>query len=163
MEKVSLYLCGPIQASRVGDVENQDYRQQAREVIQRVNPYIEIWCPRTMHPTGGFDYPDHKKADEMLKLLDLAGTCDVLLAVLPCASLGAGAEMWEAYRHDRPIVTITPLQDNWLVLLVSTYIFPDIATFQQALRRDGALRALFTHRTIGYRNHCAEYSDDDTT
>jgi hypothetical protein len=41
--------------------------------------------------------------------------------------------MWEAHRHAKAVVTITPLVHNWVVQLTSTAVYRDVEAFTHAL------------------------------
>jgi hypothetical protein len=58
---------------------------------------------------------------------------DLVVAFVPEASMGTGIEMWEAARHGRAVVAITPLVHNWVVLLTARAIYPDREAFAAAL------------------------------
>jgi hypothetical protein len=47
--------------------------------------------------------------------------------------MGTAIEMWEAYRHGRVILSISPLSHNWAIRFLSDEIYPDTETFEQAL------------------------------
>jgi hypothetical protein len=47
--------------------------------------------------------------------------------------MGTAIEMWEAHRHAKAVVTITPLVHNWVVQLTSTAVYRDVDTFRYAL------------------------------
>jgi hypothetical protein len=58
---------------------------------------------------------------------------DLLVAYVPEASMGTAIEMWEAHRHARAVVTITPLVHNWVVQLTSRAVYRDMDSFAHAL------------------------------
>jgi hypothetical protein len=47
--------------------------------------------------------------------------------------MGTAIEMWEAHRHAKAVVTITPLVHNWVVQLTSTAVYRDVEAFTHAL------------------------------
>jgi hypothetical protein len=68
----------------------------------------------------------------------LCAEVDVLIAYVPEASMGTAIEMWEAHRHGRTVVTISPLKHNWAVRFLSHELYPDLDEFERALS-DGRL------------------------
>jgi hypothetical protein len=56
--------------------------------------------------------------------------------------MGTAIEMWEAYRHGRVVVTITPLIHNWVVQITSRAVYRDFDGFLQGLE-SGEIDALF--------------------
>jgi hypothetical protein len=49
--------------------------------------------------------------------------------------------MWEAHRHGRVVISISPLAHNWAIKFLSHAIYPDVAAFEKALA-DGDVRRL---------------------
>jgi hypothetical protein len=47
--------------------------------------------------------------------------------------MGTAIEMWEAYKHGRIIVTICPMQHNWVAKFLSHLRYPDVETFEAEL------------------------------
>ena len=66
----------------------------------------------------------------LLELAEEAARADVLIAYLPEASMGTAVEMWQAYRAGKPILTISPLAENWVVRFLSTRVFPSLGAFE---------------------------------
>ena len=56
-------------------------------------------------------------------MAEAAGRADALVAFVPEASMGTAIEIWEAYRHQRPIFIISPLRENWVIRFLSTRVF----------------------------------------
>jgi hypothetical protein len=64
---------------------------------------------------------------------------DILLACVPEASMGTAIEMWEAWRHDKLVISISPLKHNWAVKFLSHIRYEQESDFLKALC-DGSLR-----------------------
>jgi hypothetical protein len=47
--------------------------------------------------------------------------------------MGTAIEMWEAFRHGRVVLAISPLVHNWTVKYCSHALFPDLDAFEGAL------------------------------
>ena len=64
---------------------------------------------------------------------------DLLIASVPEASMGTAIEMWEAWRHDKLVISISPLKHNWAVKYLSHLLFEQESDFFKALQ-NGTLR-----------------------
>jgi hypothetical protein len=69
----------------------------------------------------------------------MCGEVDVVVAFLPEASMGTAIEIWEAFRHGRRVVTISPLERNWVVRYCSHLVLEDFSALEQALE-DGTFQ-----------------------
>ena len=69
---------------------------------------------------------------------------DVLIAYVPEASMGTAIEMWEAYTHEKFVITITPLVRNWVVQITSNVIYENVPAFVDSLR-SGEIDRLMGH------------------
>jgi hypothetical protein len=65
--------------------------------------------------------------------IEMCREFDLLVAYVPEASMGTAIEMWEAHRHGRTVVTITPLVHNWVVQLTSRAVYHDFDAFAHAV------------------------------
>jgi len=66
--------------------------------------------------------------------IELCGQVDVVLAFVPEASMGTAIEMWDAYRHGRVVLTISPLEHNWAVRFLSHHVYDSLESFEAALQ-----------------------------
>ena len=48
--------------------------------------------------------------------------------------MGTAVGMWEAYRHGRVVLTISPLEHNWAVKFLSNQIYENLDSFETALQ-----------------------------
>ncbi len=71
--------------------------------------------------------------ETLFALLELAMRSDLVIAYLPVASMGTALEMYSAYQSGVPVVTISPLQENWVVRATSRRQFRDLESFIAAL------------------------------
>jgi len=132
------FLAGIMQGSHLGSaLHNQDYRARIKKKLQSHFPGASVYDPLADH-TNSLDYDEVKGWRVFLDHNRLAGEVDVLVAFVPEASMGTAIEMWEAWRHGRIVVTISPLKHNWAVKFLSSELYPDVAAFEQALA-DGRL------------------------
>ena len=52
-------------------------------------------------------------------MIDHAAAGDLLIAYVPAAGMSAALEMYVAHEHGVPVVTISPLAENWVVRALS--------------------------------------------
>jgi hypothetical protein len=55
--------------------------------------------------------------------------------------MGTAVEMWRAYEAGVPVLTISPLAENWVVRFLSARIFSDLSQFAEFIA-DGGLEEL---------------------
>ncbi len=55
--------------------------------------------------------------------------------------MGTAIEIWEAFRHGRRVVTISPLEKNWVVRYCSHLVLEDFSALEQALE-DGTFQQI---------------------
>ncbi|NQT53023.1 hypothetical protein HQ576_13280, partial [bacterium] len=63
------------------------------------------------------------------------------------ASMGTAIEMWRAHGEGKLVVTLSPLDLNWVVRFLSTVLLPDVAAFE-AFVRSGELARLMASRGL---------------
>ena len=70
-------------------------------------------------------------------MLDHAAASDLLIAYVPTASMGTALEMYVAHERGVPVVTISPLAENWVVRALSRRVYPGSGRFHAggAVRR----------------------------
>ncbi|HUS59542.1 MAG TPA: hypothetical protein VM141_12920 [Planctomycetota bacterium] len=140
---MKIFLAGIIQGSIVEDrIHTQDYREELKRVLRQAIPETEVFCPIEHHPQS-LDYSFDKGRDVFMYLVRKAAESDVLITFLPQASMGTSVEMWEAYRHGRLIITISPLKSNWVVKFLSHRIFATIEEFER-FAESGSLAELIS-------------------
>ena len=66
-------------------------------------------------------------------MLDHAAASDLLIAYVPTASMGAALEMYVAHQRGVPVVTISPLAENWVVRALSRWVYPVLDGFLAAV------------------------------
>ena len=72
---------------------------------------------------------------------------DLLIAYVPTASMGAALEMYVAHARGVPVVTISPLAENWVVRALSRRVYGDLDGFLAAVEGSGdaGLDRVVTH------------------
>lgn len=125
------FIAGIMQGSRADvGIHDQSYRVAIGEAIKARFAEAEIIDPIELHPDAGLNYGPEEAKRTLLELAEEAARADVLIAYLPEASMGTAVEMWQAYRAGKPILTISPLAENWVVRFLSTRVFPSLGAFE---------------------------------
>jgi hypothetical protein len=128
-----IFLAGIMQGSHLGEMlHHQGYRQRLKQLLADHLPHAEVYDPLADHQDS-VNYGDRQGRRVFLEHNRMCGEVDVLLAFVPEASMGTAIEMWEAHRHGRIVVTISPLKHNWAVRFLSHEIFKDLDQFERAL------------------------------
>lgn len=137
------FIAGIMQGSlaEIG-IHDQSYRVAIGTAIKARFPEAEIIDPLELHPDGGLNYGPEEAKRTLLEMAAEAALADVLIAYLPEASMGTAVEMWEAHRAGKPVLTISPLAENWVVRFLSTRVFPSLAAFESFVA-EGELEKLF--------------------
>jgi hypothetical protein len=136
-----VFIAGIMQGSLPGvEVHGQDYRGVIREIILARYSEAEIIDPWELHPEGP-SYDAGRGKRTFLELIEEAGRADIVVAYLSQASMGTALEMWRAYERGLPILTISPLAENWVVKFLSTQVFATLEEFE-AFVREGGLEGL---------------------
>jgi hypothetical protein len=131
------FIAGIMQGSRQDpDICSQDYRTAIREIILRKYPPAEIVCPFDLYPESPYYGPEDGKKT-FLDLVNRAKEADFLVAYLPEASMGTAIEMWQAYGEGIPILSISPMADNWVVKFLSARTFTTLEEFADFIVNDG--------------------------
>lgn len=128
-----IFLAGIMQGSHVAAlVHDQAYRGSLRDLVQAHWPKAEVYDPFANHSTS-IGYDMRRARQVFLDHVEMCRVFDLLVAYVPEASMGTAIEMWEAHRHARTVVTITPLVHNWVVQLTSRAVYRDVDSFAHAL------------------------------
>lgn len=136
-----VFIAGIMQGSLPGvEVHDQDYRGAIQEIILARHPEAEIIDPWELHPESP-SYDAERGKRTFLELIEEAGRADIVVAYLSQASMGTAIEMWRAYEKGVPILTISPLTENWVVKFLSTQVFPTMKEFE-AFVGEGGLEGL---------------------
>jgi hypothetical protein len=128
-----LFLAGIMQGSHAGvEMHPQVYRGHLRKLLEQHLPQVEVYDPLADHELS-LDYDFDQGRSVFLHHNRMCGEIDILLAFVPEASMGTAIEMWEAWRHGRIVITISPLSHNWSVKFLSRLLYPDLAAFEAEL------------------------------
>jgi hypothetical protein len=128
-----IFIGGVMQASITGKgIVSQDYRREIAEALRARWPDVEIVDPFEQHPTS-VEYDDVAAKETLFASLAHAAASDLLIAYVPVASMGTALEMYVAYQRGVPVVTISPLAENWVVRALSRRVYPDLESFLAAV------------------------------
>lgn len=129
------FLAGIMQGSRIEPtLHSQDYRRHLVDLLSRHFPEVELYDPLAAHGNS-LEYDEDQGRAVFFGHNEMCREVDVLLAFVPEASMGTAIEMWEAYRHGRTVVTISPLAHNWAVKFLSHVRYRDVAAFEAAVEQ----------------------------
>jgi len=143
--RLRAFLAGVMQGSMVEKgLVAQDYRQSIKALLQEHLPEVEVYDPLADHKNS-LDYDRRTGREVFFYHNRLCQTVDLLIAFLPQASMGTAIEMWEAYQHGAVVISISPMRHNWVVKFLSHRIYPDLESFELALR-SGEIRQLLCRR-----------------
>jgi hypothetical protein len=127
---VKVFLAGIMQGSRLDRyIDDQDYRRVISQVLLAHHPDVEVVDPNELHPNG-VDYDDGQAKATLLDMARLAAHADLVVAYAPQASMGTAIEMWQGFQAGIPVVTISPMRDNWVVKHISDVVLPDLDAFR---------------------------------
>ncbi|MFT7644334.1 MAG: hypothetical protein ACI9G1_006101 [Pirellulaceae bacterium] len=127
------FLAGIMQGSlRENSLHDQDYRGRLRELLETAFVDADVYDPLADH-SDSIDYDNATGREVFMAHNVMCRDVDVLIAFIPQASMGTAIEMWEAYRHNRVVVTISPLENNWVVKFCSHKVYRDLEGFELAL------------------------------
>jgi hypothetical protein len=137
-----IFLAGIMQGSHLGAVlHNQDYRRRIKRLLAEYLPEADVYDPQADHQNS-LAYDDDLGRQVFMHHNRLCGEVDVVVAIVPEASMGTAIEMWEAHRHGRCVLTISPLSHNWAVRFLSHAVYADEEQFQFALQTGSAKRRI---------------------
>jgi hypothetical protein len=124
-----IFIGGVMQASNHGKgIVDQGYRQEIAAALRARWPDVEVVDPFVLHPNS-VEYNDAAARETLFAMAELAAGSDLVIAYVPTASMGTALEMYGAYQHGVPVLTISPLRENWVVKALSTRVFSDLASF----------------------------------
>jgi hypothetical protein len=127
------FLAGIMQGSHLAvAIHHQGYRQRIKHLLAAHFPGAELYDPLADHAES-LSYDDQRGRAVFFHHCHLCREVDVVVAYLPEASMGTAIEMWEAYRHGRAVIAISPMAHNWAVKFLSHAVYADLEALEQAL------------------------------
>lgn len=145
MRKFKLFLAGIMQGShREAVLHAQDYRAQLKAELAQHLPEAQVYDPLADHAES-LDYDAQRGQMVFFTHNRLCREVDVVLAIVPEASMGTAIEMWEAHQAGRTVVTVSPLTHNWAVRFLSHRRYDTLEQLSTALA-SGELRTWLSER-----------------
>jgi hypothetical protein len=130
---VRVFIAGVMQASSLGKgMVDQRYRALIRDLLLSRWPDLDVVDPLEMHPNS-VEYEESSARQTLFHMIELASASDLIIAYVPVASMGTALEMYAAYLGKVPVLTISPMADNWVVRALSTRVFSDLASFSECV------------------------------
>jgi hypothetical protein len=128
-----VFIGGVMQASNHDKgIVDQGYRRQIAAAIGARWPEIEVIDPFSLHPNS-VEYDDASARETLFAMAALAASSDLVIAYVPTASMGTALEMHAAYLRGVPVIAISPLATNWVIIALARRVFPDLSSFLAAL------------------------------
>ena len=118
-------------------IHHQGYRQRIKELLSTHFPGADVYDPLADH-ADSLSYDDQQGRAVFFHHCQLCREADVVLAFVPEASMGTAIEMWEAHRHGKAVVAVSPMALNWSVRFLSHAVYADLDELESALA-SGAL------------------------
>jgi nucleoside 2-deoxyribosyltransferase len=129
-----VFVAGVIQGSLVErEIGDQKYRKRITKKLRAVLPGAEVVDPFELHPKS-VDYDDLSARATFEGMISEVGSCDLVVAYLPEASMGTAVEIWEARSLGVPVWVISPMNHNWVIRLYADRYFEDFDSFAAACR-----------------------------
>ena len=130
---MKIFLAGIMQGShREPVLHEQDYRSRISRLLTAHLPGAVVYDPLADHGNS-IEYDDDKGREVFFRHNRMCREVDAVVAFVPQASMGTAIEMWEAHRHGRAVIAISPLEHNWSVRFCSHQVYPDLESFESAL------------------------------
>ncbi|PHR94740.1 MAG: hypothetical protein COA78_31715 [Blastopirellula sp.] len=128
------FIAGIMQGSHLGSVvHTQDYRTVLKQALLEEFPDADVYDPWNDHQNS-LEYGHEQGRDVFLRHNQMCGEVDVVVAFVPEASMGTGIEMWEAFQHNKVVLTISPLKHNWAIKFLSNHIYATDEEFLAELK-----------------------------
>ena len=142
-----VFIAGVMQGRRLDEqIDDQNYRKQIRNALQKHMPEAHISDPWAMNP--GSVYFDEARARKVFyDMTALAGTADLLIAYLPTVSMGTAMEMWQAHQSDAYVVAVTPHVHQWAIRFTADEIVPDLDTLLEQIE-NGTFSRIIKERQV---------------
>lgn len=127
---MKIFLAGVMQGNKkVYGIRSQDYRKKITGIIKAVLPNATVIDPDITDPNR-LSYTKEQSSDMFFRYCKMASEVDLVVSFIPEASMGSAIEMWIAYNAKIPILTISPMDYNWVVKLLSRKIYLSIEEFE---------------------------------
>jgi hypothetical protein len=136
---MKIFLAGIMQGSKPEmAIHDQSWREPMRDVLLRHFPDAEIYCHYSRHR----DSVSYEKPDIRTTFDEGVQACvdsDLVVCYLPSASMGTAIEMEAAYRNGTKVISVTPMDSNWVVQLYSHAIVSDFDALDTYLKEHASI------------------------
>ncbi len=133
---MNVFLAGIIQGSMVEPaIHAQDWRDPIKAALGEHYPAAEVYCHYSRHPES-ITYKMPEIRATLTDGIKRAAGSDLVIAYCPSASMGTAIEIYEAYRNNAVVLSITPLQANWVLRSYSDEMFTGTEEFVAFLASD---------------------------
>jgi hypothetical protein len=130
---MQIFLAGIMQGSHLAaTIHNQDYRARIKNLLAEHFRDADIFDPLEDH-ADSLTYDDQQGRDVFFQHIRQCREVDVVLAFVPEASMGTIIEMWEAQRHGKAVIAVSPMQHNWALKFLSHELYRDLEELEAAL------------------------------
>ncbi len=135
--KLKVFLAGIIQGSKVeASIHDQDWRAPIKRILDAHLPQAEVYCHYSHHPNSiTYDLSEIRATFD--DGIARAAACDLLIAYLPSASMGTAIEMYEAVAGGAIVLSISPMEANWVIRAYSDRVFSDFETMEEFFASGG--------------------------
>ena len=124
-----VFIGGVMQGSHRGkEINDQGYRQAISQTVRARHPEAEIVDPYALFPDS-LEFDDDLARQVFFDMVEQAAGADVVVVYLPEASMGTALEMVRAYDAGTPVVSISPMGENWFIRFLSRRVFPTLEAF----------------------------------
>lgn len=139
---VRIFLAGIMQGSHhEAEIHPQTYRARLVDLLTKYWPEAEVYDPWADH-TQSLGYDDARAREVFFTHNRMCREVDLLVAVVPEASMGTAIEAWEAFQAGGMVVFISPLAHNWTVRYAGHALYTTLDDFAEALAA-GDIQRLF--------------------
>jgi hypothetical protein len=136
------FLAGIMQGSHLAlTIHNQTYREHLKQLLSTHFPGADIYDPLADH-SDSLSYDETRGREVFFHHNQLCGQVDVVLAFVPEATMGTAIEMWEAFKHGKAVIAISPMKHNWAVRFLSHELYADLDELEAALKSGHLARRL---------------------
>ena len=131
---MKVFIAGVMQGNKKnGRIHNQNYRQEIVKALGYIIDNLEIIGPG-INSTDKSKLTDKQVSEIFFSSCSAVRKADIMITFVPEASMGTAVEMWEAWKNNVPIITISRLKYNWVIKLLSTKLYSTIAELSQGIK-----------------------------
>lgn len=131
---MKVFIAGVMQGNKKNDrIHNQNYRKEIVKALGYLTDNLEI-IGTSINSSDRSKLTDKQASEIFFNSCFAVRKADVVIVYVPEASMGTAVEMWEAWKNNVPIITISQLKYNWVIKLLSTKLYSTIAELSQGIK-----------------------------